>query len=330
MRCRRCQRAISGIGKPAVPPVIPAAIAFAGGIGGLWSLTLGQDPSNALPHWSPVGGWLLGLGSLALASVLGWIGLVRRRCPDCGCSQMLDAMEEESVLASERLGVEKAALAEARAEPRASNDKEMADRLAAREKEMRSTLEQELRSRLVRELEPQVEQRLRAEHERRSAEHERLLRSKLEEAPTPPPTTPLASIKEISAARFPATTRSTTPPPITVARAFASSVTPPAVRPVSARADGPAAISQAVVKTTTLAPSAVTKTAQPAAPQAKVDTAPLSLLSTPGKATIGPKASVVPAQAPPQQAASSAVAPSSDHPAPGKDSGSSGPGNAGK
>ena len=186
MRCRRCQRAISGIGKPAVPPVIPAVIAFTGGIGGLWSLTLGQDPSNALPHWSPVSGWSLGLGSLALASVLIWIGLVRRRCPECGSSQMLDGMEEEAVIAFEHLAVQKATLEEARAEladkpqdasrrdlgavieaqPRSSHDKEMADRLAAREKEMRSTLEQEIRTRLVRELEPQVEHDLRGRIEK--------------------------------------------------------------------------------------------------------------------------------------------------------------------
>jgi hypothetical protein len=370
MRCRRCQRAISGIGKPAVPPVIPAAIAFAGGIGGLWSLTLGQDPSNALPHWSPVGGWSLGLGSLALASVLAWIGLVRRRCPECGSSQMLDGMEEEAVLASEGLAVRKSTLAEARAE------------LAGKPQ----ILEQELRTRLVRELEPQVEhdlrgrieqelrreveQRLRVEYEQRSAEHERLLRSKLEEAPTPPPMT-LAPIKEVPPARSPATARSTTPSPATTARAFTSSVAPrPATpppsttaraftsssapqavaganpphaavptavkegtpspgRPFSARADGPAAISRAAVKTTTPAPSAVTRTALPAVPHAKVDTAPLPLMSSPGRATIGSKASVGPVEAPPPKAASSVVAPSSDHPAPGKDSGSNGPGNAG-
>jgi len=389
-----------------VPPVIPAVIAFTGGIGGLWSLTLGQDPSNALPPWSPVSGWSLGLGSLALASVLIWIGLVRRRCPECGSSQMLDGMEEEAVIAFEHLAVQKATLEEARAEladkpqdasrrdlgavieaqPRSSHDKEMADRLAAREKEMRSTLEQEIRTRLVRELEPQVEhdlrgriekelrreieQRLRAEHEQRSAEHERLLRNKLEEAPTPLSKTP-APIKEVPSTRSPAPARSTTPPPSTTARAFTSSVTPrpatlppsttaraftsssapqalagadpprPAVptaakeitpspvRPLSARADRPAAISQAAVKTTTPAPSAVTKTAQPATPHAKVEAPPLSLLSSPGRATIGSKASVVPVQEPPQRKASSVVAPSSDYPSPGKDSGSNGPRNPG-
>jgi hypothetical protein len=96
-----------------------------------------------------------------------------------------------------------------------------------------------------------------------------------------------------------------------------------------ARAAGPAAISQAAVKTTTSAPSAVTKTAQPATPHAKVEAPPLSLLSSPGRATIGSKASVAPVQAPPKKEASSIVAPSSDSPAAGKDSGSNEPRNPG-
>src|SRR5450759_5189297 len=376
MRCRRCQRAISGIGKQAVPPVIPAAIAFAGGIGGLCPLSLWQDPSNALPHWSPVGGWGFGLGSLALASVLAWIGLVRRKCPECGSSQMLDAMEEESAIASERFAVQKAAVAEARAEaqPGSSHDQEMADRLAAREKELRSTLEQELRTRLVRELEPQVEHDLRGrlekeirvtlgnelkgESDKARAQMQNEVRLQIEHAVR----------RELEQRLSPATAGSTTPAPTTTGKALTSSVTPrpatllstttaraftsssapravagvdppraavstaakeatPApVRPSSARADGPAAISRATVKTTTPAASAVMKTAQPAVPHARVETAPLSLMPSAGRATIGSKASVVPVQASPFKAASSVVAPSSDHAAPGKDSGSKGPG----
>ena len=166
MRCRRCQRSIPGIGKPAIPPVIPALVAFAGGLAALWSLTLGQDPSNALPHWSPVSGWGLGLGSLALASVLAWIGLVRRKCPDCGSSQMLDGMEEEAAIASERLAAQREAVGAAQTELQSSHDKVMADSLATREQALRSTLEQDLRVRLVRELEPQIERNLRARLEK--------------------------------------------------------------------------------------------------------------------------------------------------------------------
>ena len=185
MRCRRCHKEISGIGKPAVPPVIPAAVAIAGSIWGLFNLTLGQEPSNALPHWSPVFGWSASLGSLALASVLAWIGLVRRKCPECGCTQMLDAMEEEGLTASERLAAQKAAVDEAllalgrktpgeverdlraqiEAELRAAQTKETADRRAAQEKEVRED----------------IEGRVRAEYERQSAENERVLRKKLAE-----------------------------------------------------------------------------------------------------------------------------------------------------
>ena len=360
-----------------MPPVIPALVAFAGAIGGLFSLTLGQDPSNALPHWSPASGWGLGLGSLALASVLVWIGLVRRRCPDCGSSQMLDAMEEESVLASERLGAEKAAVAAARVEapPQSSRDKEIGDRLAAREQELRSTLEQELRTRLVRELEPQIEHNLRGrlEQELRATlghelkgeseksrtqmqkalrlqieyevrkEVEQRLRAEYEQQSVTP--APIIMAKPVTASVTP---KVVTPPPSTTARAFTSTsapqsavgaaaprpaspsaakeVTPSPLKPFSVKPLGPAPLSPAAVKPTTPAASAVMKTAQPAAPHAKVDTAPLSLLSSPGKATIiGLKAAVVPVQAAPQKPASSVVAPGSDHPAPGKDPGSNEP-----
>jgi len=119
---------------------------------------------------------------------------------------MLDAMEEESVIASELLAAEKAARAEAHAEL-AGTPRE-ADRLVARDMELRATIEQELRVTLGNELKGEseksraqmqkeirlqleqevrreVEQRVRAEHEQRSAEHERLLHDKMELGRTP-------------------------------------------------------------------------------------------------------------------------------------------------
>jgi hypothetical protein len=174
MRCRRCRKEIAGIGKPALPPAIPAVIALAGAFGGLWYLTLAENPSNPMPNWSPATGWAIGLGSLALAIVLGWIGLVRRKCPECGCTQMLDPMEEEATTASERMAAQKAAVDEAlvaagkkpsdesarelraaiEQELRAALAKETADRFAARDKELRPAIEQELRNRLTQELQP--------------------------------------------------------------------------------------------------------------------------------------------------------------------------------
>lgn len=325
MRCRRCQKEISGIGKPAVPPVLPAVIALVGVIYGLWSLTLGQDPANALPHWSPVTGWGASLAALVLAAVLVWIGLVRRKCPECGSTQMFDAMEEEGLIASERLALQKAAGGQARIEPgtsapgesgrdlraaieaelRSSHAKEMADRLAAQEKELRATLgaEQEkqsaenervLRKRLEEELRPQIEAKLRSEIERQ-------LRPV-----TPPPTTAAKAIT--SSIVPPAAAKPITPPPITPAKAIASSVAPPAATPTP--------VMHSLPKLGTPAPRAVMKTAQPATSHAKVETAPLSLLSS--RAAVRLPASAASAHAPPAHAASSAVAPPSDQPSPGK------------
>jgi hypothetical protein len=337
MRCRRCQRSISGPGKPAVPPVIPALVAFAGGLGGLWSLTLGQDPSNALPHWSPVSGWALGLGSLALASVLAWIGLVRRRCPDCGSSQMFDAMEEESVIASERLAAQKAAVEEARIESRSSHDKdkdkdkEMTDNLAAREKELRSTLEQELRTRLIRELAPQVEHDVRgrvekelrvtlgnefkSESAKSRAQIEKELRPLIEQ-----------EVRREFEQRLRTNHEQRSSP---AARVFTSSVTPgPATPTLTTTAKSYTSPSRtqvlADVKTPHAAvPATAAKDVTPlpvrpfSTPHPRVETAPLSLISSPEKARIGSKGPVAPLQAPPQETAAP-VAPSSDHAGPGK------------
>ena len=277
MRCRRCQRAIPGVGKPAMPPVIPALVAFAGAVGGLWSLTLGQDPSNALPHWSPASGWGLGLGSLAVAAGLAWIGLTRRRCPDCGSSQMYDAMEEEAAIANERLAAQKAAVEEARAEWRSLHDKETSDSLSARESALRSSLEQELRTRLVRELQPQIEHdlrgriekelrvslgnelRLQAEHEQRSAPAARAFTSPVTPRPVTPPLTSAARV--FTSPSAPAAVAGAHPPRAPFPTITAKDVTPSPVRPFSAA-------------------------------QAKVETAPLSLLSSdrpaPGKNRGGP------------------------------------------
>ena len=260
MRCSRCRKEISGVGKPAMPPVVPALVAIAGSIWGLFNLTLGQDPSNALPHWSPVFGWGACLGSLALASVLVWIGLARRKCPECGSTQMLDAMEEEGLTASERLAAQKAAIDEAlvglgkkppaeierevraqvEAELRAAQVKEAADRRAALEKEVRED----------------VERRMRAELERQSVENERSLRKKVEELRSQLETElrseieqqlRAAPVAEVPPAAAPAATKPVTPPPATTAKATVASpapatgpVTPPPITTAKAMATSPA------------------------------------------------------------------------------------------
>jgi hypothetical protein len=177
-----------------VPVVVPAVVALAGCFGGLWYLTLSQNPENPMPSWSPAVGWSAALGSLALAAALAWLGMVRRRCPACGSTQMLDAMEEEGLIASERLAAQEAAAAAVRAEMggkpavqsdqelrpqieaelRSAHAKEIVDQLAAKEKQLRLAIEQDFRGRLVRELRPQVEHDV-----RRNVEKE--LRGKLEE-----------------------------------------------------------------------------------------------------------------------------------------------------
>ena len=296
MRCRRCHKEIPGIGKPAVPLVIPAAVAIAGSIWGLFNLTLGQEPSNALPHWSPVFGWSACLGSLALASVLGWIGLVRRKCPECGCTQMLDAMEEEGLAASERLAAQKAAVDEAllalgrkppgeserdvrvqiEAELRAAQAKETADRRAALEKELRED----------------IERRVRAEHERQSAEDERVLRKKVEEELRSQIETKLrseiemqlrtTSVTGVPSTTSPAAAKPITPAPVTTAKAIAWS-TAPAARPVTPT---PVTTAKAIAVSTAPATWPVTPTPVTTAKAIAWSTAPAARPVTPAPITM--------------------------------------------
>jgi hypothetical protein len=180
--------------------VIPAAVAFGGGIGGLWLLTLGQ---NAGPGFSPLPGWAVGLGSLGLASVLVGVALARRKCPACGSTKMMDAMEEDSLVASERFAaqqgaadgvsgeLEKALRIEIdahlrtviEAELRASHAKVVDAEKAA----LRLALEQELqgqahhqRADIERALRPAIETQVRAELAEQAATYERALRKTLE------------------------------------------------------------------------------------------------------------------------------------------------------
>jgi hypothetical protein len=311
MRCRRCQKEISGVGKPAVPPVVPALIALVGVIYGLWSLTLGQDPSNALPHWSPVTGWGVSLAAVTLAAVLVWIGLARRKCPECGSTQMFDAMEEEGLVASERLALQKAAADQTRielgaaahgdsrgdpreaieAELRTSHAKETADKLAAHEKELRAILA--------------------AEHAKQSADSERVLRKRLEtelRSEIEAKLRPEIEKQVRTALQAQAAAKPVTPPPITTAKAIASSVAPPAATPTP--------VLHPLPRVGTPAAATVTKATQPATPHAKVETAPLSLLSS--RITARPPAPAPSLHAPSHQAPSGVAARSSDHPPPGE------------
>ena len=200
MRCERCRKDIAGVGKPGLSPVIPAAVAFGGGIGGLWLLTLA---SNAGPGFSPLPGWAVGLGSLGLASVLVGVALARRKCPACGSTKMMDAMEEDSLVASERFAVqqgaadgvsgelEKALRIEINAHLRTELEAELraahAKAIDAEKAALRLALEQELRGQaqhqradLERTLRPAIETQVRAELAEQAAMHEQALRKKLE------------------------------------------------------------------------------------------------------------------------------------------------------
>src|SRR5450631_1993241 len=310
MRCRGCRREITGVGKPAVPVVVPAVVALAGCFGGLWYLTLSQNPANPMPSWSPAVGWSAALGSLALAAALAWLGMVRRRCPACGSTQMLDAMEEEGLIASERLAAQEAAAAAVRAEMggkpavlsdqelrsqieaelRSAHAKEIVDQLAAKEKQLRLAIEQDFRGRLVRELRPQVEHDV-----RRNVEKE--LRGKLEEELRATQATLEATIEAklrpeienqlrmtlaVPAAEItptPVTRREAAVTPTPVSRPDASVTPTPVSRPdASVTAVTPTPVSRPAA-TVTHTPGPVIRKAKPALPHAQIDTAPLSLRS---------------------------------------------------
>ena len=276
MRCKRCRREISGIGKPALPPALAVVIAFAGSILGLFNLTLGQDPANALPNWSPVTGWGIGLGSLALATVLAWFGLVRRKCPDCGSIEMLDAMEEEALQASERAAAVKAAVEEARAgrDPlapretapnpraaieadfRAAQAKEAAEKLASLEKELRADYERQnaenervLRKKLEEELKAQVDLKVRAEVEKQQRANMMAAGTGMDRPVTPAPVTTAKAVATSTAQR--GESRPVTPAPVTTAKAVATSTAPK----VGGRPVTPAPITKSKAVATSTGPS---------------------------------------------------------------------------
>ena len=266
-----------------MPVVVPAVVALAGCFGGLWYLTLSQNPENPMPSWSPAVGWSAALGSLALAAALAWLGMARRRCPACGSTQMLDAMEEEGLIASERLAAQEAAAAAVRAEMggkpavqsdqelrpqieaelRSAHAKEIVEQLAAKEKQLRLAIEQDFRGRLVRELRPQVEHDV-----RRNVEKE--LRGKLEEELRATQATLEATIEAKLRPEIESQLRMTLAVP-------AAAITP---TPVSRRevAVTPTPVSRPQA-TVTHTPGPVIRKAKPALPHAQIDTAPLSLRS---------------------------------------------------
>jgi hypothetical protein len=176
MRCEKCRKEITGIGKPAVPPAIPAILAWGGAVWAMWSLTLGENP---LPGWTPISGWGVGLVTLGVATVLAWYALIRRKCPECGSTRMLQAMEEESVLATERQAAREQAVGGLRAEAEAGIKPALERSLRADiEAELRAASVKEasaLRTRLEKELRDEIGQQMRAGQ----AESERGLRQKL-------------------------------------------------------------------------------------------------------------------------------------------------------
>jgi hypothetical protein len=280
MRCGRCRKEISGIGKPAVPPVVPAAVAFAGSIWGLFSLTLGQDPANALPNWSPVTGWAAGLGSLGLASVLVWIGLARRKCPECGATQMLDAMEEEAQNATERMAAVNSAVAAARVEWGNPQTVDRTPELRAQiEAEVRAAQARENTDRLAlleRDLRAQFEVKLRAELERQ--QHARPV------VVTPTAAPPVAPDPAADMA---------TPPPVVVARPVAAAPAGAAARPVT-----PAPVNPARTITASPAPATRSVTPGPVSPAKTLVASPAPATKPVTPAPVSPARTLVASPAP--------------------------------
>lgn len=182
MRCEKCRKEITGIGKPAISPALPALLAWGGIIWAMWSLTLGENP---LPSWTPTTGWAVGMGTLVAVSILSWFVVTRRKCPECGSTRMLQAMEEESVLATERQmakeqaagGLSAGAEAELRQAMgravRAEIEVELRQTMA---KTLRAEVEAELRKTLGSALRVEVEAELRATSAKETGE----LRGRLE------------------------------------------------------------------------------------------------------------------------------------------------------
>jgi len=118
---------------------------------------------------------------------------------------------------------------------------------------------------------------------------------------TPPP------VKELPSAASPAPPKTTTPPPTTMAQVIASWTNSQPAKPTP--------ILHPTAKTASPPPGTV-HAPQPEAAQARIETAPMSLLST--KTTLRAPGSTVFGQAPPTKPTAPVVVRSSGHPVPGK------------
>ncbi|MGD0836791.1 MAG: hypothetical protein ABSB49_09135 [Polyangia bacterium] len=302
MRCANCRKQIAGVGKPGISTIIPAGVAFIGCVAAMWSLTLGQ---TLLAGVSPSTGWAVGLGSLVLSSLLVRLALARRKCPGCGSTKMLDAMEEESLIASERFAADqkveaevRAALAnerrdvgagvraEVEAELRAALAKEveakqaaLEEKQAALEKTWRAR-EHELRSELVRELEGRIESdlRRRLEKEIRTALESELKRERAQAQPAqidyePTPRIEMRLPPEVER-RAPASRLAHppggTPGPTLRARSFTTpspvARATPTPTPVTRAATTPTPVTRTVATPTPMAPASAAPAAERAIP----------------------------------------------------------------
>lgn len=302
MRCANCRKQIAGVGKPGISTIIPAGVAFIGCVAAMWSLTLGQ---TLLAGVSPSTGWAVGLGSLVLSSLLVRLALARRKCPGCGSTKMLDAMEEESLIASERFAADQKVEAEVRAalanerrdvgagvraeleaELRAALAKEveakqaaLEEKQAALEKTWRAR-EHELRSELVRELEGRIESNLRRrlEKEIRTALESELKRERAQAQPAqidyePTPRIEMRLPPEVER-RAPASRLAHppggTPGPTLRARSFTTpspvARATPTPTPVTRAATTPTPVTRTVATPTPMAPASAAPAAERAIP----------------------------------------------------------------